>query len=169
MLKRAFNCDLYEAINHTYPEAFKRWEIGNHVRNDYWTKEEGILATKWLIEEKLNWNEIDIRKNFNKQIFVDNNLYGMLQACFCSSPYKALNSTYPNKFKEWELPRVPIKFWTKENCKKAITWLIEEELKISEKKDMKRYLNKELIIEKGLCVPFEKYGVNGLIELYKEL
>jgi len=169
MLKKAFNSDLFEAINYVYPGIFKKWELGTHVRNDYWTEENGILATKWLIEDKLKWNKEDIKKFYNKQIFIDNDLYGTLQKCFNSSPYEALNKTYPGKFKEWEIPYTPKNFWNKENCYKAIKWLIEEDLKISYKKNIEKYLNKELLINKGLCIPLEKYGVKGLIKLYKQL
>lgn len=113
MLKRAFNFDLFEAIDCVYPGTFKRWEIGTHVRNDYWTEEEGILTTKWLIEDKLEWNKADIKKFYNKQIFIDNDLYGMLQVCFNSSPYEALNKAYPGEFNEWKIPYVPNNFWNK--------------------------------------------------------
>lgn len=39
------------------------------------------------------------RTNYAKQIYQDNNLYGMIQRCFNSSPFEALNTAYPNKFK----------------------------------------------------------------------
>ena len=73
MLKKAFNCRLFEAIDATYPGKFKKWQIGDHVKNDHWTKEEGILAVKWLIEDKLKWNDKDIKENYSKQIYQDYN------------------------------------------------------------------------------------------------
>ncbi|SHH23881.1 hypothetical protein [Clostridium grantii] len=56
----------------------------------------------------------------------------MLQRCFNSSPFEAINSAYPNKFKAWELPKVPRCFWdSKENCVAALNWLVTEKLNIS--------------------------------------
>lgn len=131
MLKRAFSCNLFEAIEATYPGKFKKWQIGDHVKNNHWNKDEGIIAVKWLIEDKLKWNDQDIKKNYSKQIYKDNNLYGMIQSCFNASPFEAINSAYPNCFKEWELPNVPRNFWnSKENCINATKWLIEEKLKL---------------------------------------
>lgn len=168
MLKKAFDSDLFTAIDFVYPGQFKRWEVGVHVRNNYWNKEEGILATKWLIEVRLKWSDLDIKKYFNKQIFMDNGLYGMLQMCFNSSPYEAINTTYPDKFKEWELPYVPKNFWNEKTCYEAMKWLIEENLNISKNDNIKKYISKNILISKGLCVPFDKYGINGLIKLYRE-
>jgi hypothetical protein len=50
MLGIVFGDSPYEAINLAYPNRFKPWELIGNPRN-YWTKETGILATKWLIEE----------------------------------------------------------------------------------------------------------------------
>lgn len=168
MIKKAFNSSLFEAIDYTYPGKFKRWELGEHVKNDYWTKEEGILATKWLIETKLKWTEDDIKKSFNKQIFADNDLYGMIQRCFNSSPYEALNTAYPGEFYAWEIPSVPLSFWSEENCIQAFIWLIDEKLKIGKGEEIRGKISKEIMIENGLCIPHERYGIKRLIKLYNE-
>ncbi len=100
MIIYAFDNDMFKAIDYTYPNTFKRWEIGSHVKNNYWTEEKGITATRWLIEDKLKWSDEDIRKYYSRQIFKDNNLYGMLQRCFNNNPYVALDKAYPGKFNE---------------------------------------------------------------------
>src|SRR5699024_1415139 len=46
MLAKAFNNNMFDAIDYTYPDTFQRWEIGAHVKNNYWTEEEGTLATQ---------------------------------------------------------------------------------------------------------------------------
>jgi len=43
MLRIAFNSDMFAALDCIYPGVFKRWELGKHVRNNYWTEKEGIL------------------------------------------------------------------------------------------------------------------------------
>ncbi|MVX64830.1 hypothetical protein GKZ28_14115 [Clostridium chromiireducens] len=165
MLNKAFNCRLFEAIDSTYPGKFKKWEIGDHVRNDYWTKEEGILAVKWLIEDKLKWSDDDIKKNYTRQIYKDNNLYGMIQRCFNSSPFEALNAAYPNKFKEWELPNVPRNFWNSEkNCITATKWLIEKKLKF-DIKTAKEKLSKHHFKNNNLSGLYATYPINKLIEI----
>ena len=167
MLKRAFSCSLFEAIDATYPGRFRKWQIGDHVKNDYWTKEEGILAVKWLIEHKLKWSDNDIKKNYSKQIYKDNNLYGMIQICFNSSPFEAINAAYPDKFKEWELPNVPRNFWNSDkNCINATKWLIEEKLKwdiptAKQKLSQRHFKNNNL---NGL---YATCPLNKLIEMFE--
>lgn len=50
MLRIAFNSDMFAALDCIYPGVFKRWELGKHVRNNYWTEKEGILK---FIQPKL--------------------------------------------------------------------------------------------------------------------
>ncbi|MBU3188734.1 hypothetical protein K9O30_06110 [Clostridium bowmanii] len=168
MLKKAFNCTLFEAIDAAYPGKFKNWEIGTHVKNNYWDKDKGVLAVKWLIEHRLKWTDTDIKENYSKQIYKDNNLYGMLQCCFNTSPFEAINTTYPNRFMEWELHNVPRKFWAShENCVKATTWLIVEKLKI-DISTSKQKLSKKHFKANNLISLYEKYSVAELIELVEE-
>ena len=164
MLKKAFNCTLFNAIDAAYPGRFKKWQLGEHVQNDYWNREEGKKAVVWLIEDKLKWNDEDIKNHYCKEIFKDNQLYGMIQRCFSSSPFEAINSTYPNRFKEWELPNVPKNYWSSEiNCAKATKWLIEEKLKINvlTAKEILTYRNFE---ENGLVSLIDKYKIAELLK-----
>ena len=98
MLQFCFNSSPYQAINTIYPNRFKEWEFKN-VPINFWNKEKGIEATKWLIEEKLKLTDEELKEQLSQKLFIDNNLGGMLYTCFNSSPYKAINETYPNKFK----------------------------------------------------------------------
>ena len=93
-----FDNSPYKAINTAYPDKFKEWEFKCTPR-DFWTKEKAIESTKWLIEEKLKLTDEEIKEQLSVNLFKDNNLYSMLQFCFNSSPYQAINATYPNKFK----------------------------------------------------------------------
>ena len=98
MLQLCFNGSPYQAINTIYPNKFKEWEF-KCTPNSFWTKEKGIEATKWLVEEKLKLTDEELKEQLFKKLFKDNNLYGMLNICFNNSPYQAINVTYPNKFK----------------------------------------------------------------------
>lgn len=99
MLVSCFDGSPYKALNSVYPNKFKPWELKS-VPNCYWTKETGILASKWLIEEVLKWDEATIKNNLSSKIFIDYNLNSMFRICFNQSTYKLINSTYPNKFKK---------------------------------------------------------------------
>ena len=131
MLRSCFDDSPYKAINSTYPNKFKEWEFKS-VPMNFWIKEKGIEATKWLIEEKLKLTDEELKEQLSQKLFKDNNLYGMLNICFNNSPYQAINTTYPNKFKEWEFKCTPNSFWTKEKGIEATKWLVEEKLKLTD-------------------------------------
>lgn len=131
MAQILFNCSMYQVIDTIYPNEYKPWELAMSP-NKLWNKETGILATKWLIEEKLQWSDDDIKKKLCIQTFKDNSIGGMLSILYKGSPFIAINEAYPNKFKEWQLARVPVNYWTKENGIKAVKWMIQDYLKWSE-------------------------------------
>lgn len=162
MLRRAFNASLWECINTTFPNMFKPWEIGTHVPNNYWTTNKGIDATRYLLETKLQWNRDDICKNYCKQIFKDNDLYGMIQRCFKSSPYLALNAVYPGEFQPFELKRIHKDYWNKETCEEAIRWLCFDKLKLS-KEEAVQVANRELIVKNGLASVLNYLNANDIV------
>ena len=148
MLIYCFNSSPYQAINATYSNKFKEWEFKSTPRN-FWTKENGIEATKWLIEEKLKLTDEELKEQLSVNLFKDNNLYSVLDACFNCSPYQAINETYPNKFKEWEFSKTPNGFWTKEKGIEATKWLIEEKLKLTDE-EIKEQLSINLFKDNNL-------------------
>lgn len=156
MLKRAFNNSIWECIESTYPGAFKRWEIGEHVPNEYWDIEKGTEALRWLIEERLKWTKEDVKEKLDKQVFIDNDLYGMVQRCFFSSPFLAINSAFPEVYKPWELKKVPLGYWTLDNAILATRWLIEEKLKWSDS-DIREKLSGATFKENGFIILSEKF------------
>ena len=148
MLQFCFNSSPYLAINTLYPKKFKEWEFKN-VPINFWNKEKGIEATKWLIEEKLKLTDEELKEQLSQKLFKDNNLYGMLYNCFNSSPYQAINATYMNKFKEWEFKNVPNNFWNKEKGVEVTKWLIEEKLKLTDE-ELKEQLSVNLFKDNNL-------------------
>lgn len=130
MLCECFDSSPYKAICSIYPNKFKQWEF-RIVSNNYWNKEHGIEATKWLIEEKLKLTDTELKEQLSQKIFYENGLRGMLQVCFNGSPFEAINTTYSGKFKPWEFNQVPRSYWTKEKGIEAVRWLIEEKLQLT--------------------------------------
>lgn len=98
MLICCFNGVVYDAIDNAYPNKFKPWEF-KKLEMGKWTEKNSKEATKWLIEEKLKLCEVDIKEQLSANLFSDNGLGGMLRTCFNNSPYDAINSAYPNKYK----------------------------------------------------------------------
>ena len=70
MFSRVFNDSPFQALNAVYPNQFKEWEL-KFVPNKFWNKDTGIRATKWLIEEKLKWNEDDIKEKICIKVFIN--------------------------------------------------------------------------------------------------
>lgn len=98
MISSVFKNSPYLAINEAFPNKFKPWQF-SQVSKGFWNIETGKDSIKWLIEEKLKWNDEDIEKKLNIQIFKDNGLYWMLCDVFNGSIYSAIHKTYPNRFK----------------------------------------------------------------------
>lgn len=145
-----FNGNPYNLINTVYPDRFKPWELPYTPKN-FWNVETGKLAVKWMIEDKLNWSEKDIKEKYSLKILKQFKLQAMLDMVFECSPFKAINATYPGRFKEEDFNNVPINYWTKEKAVIAIKKVLDE---LSEE-DIKKQVTVNFFIEKGLRYPFQ--------------
>lgn len=112
-------------------------------------KNNAIECTRYLIEKILAYSDDDIRKNLSQKIFKDYKLRGMLLICFNKSPYLAINTVYPNRFKPWEFKQSPRGVWTKSTAIEATKWLIEEKLKFSDE-EIKKNLSAKLFKQNNL-------------------
>ena len=148
MLNAVFVNSPYAAINNAYPGKYKPWQFA-YVPNSYWTKETAIKATKWLIEEKLKWSEEELFKGLSIKVFIKYGLSGMILQVYNDSPYSAINSAYPDKYKPWQFTNVPLSYWNNETAAEATKWLIEEKLKWSEDTLLEN-LSARIFIENGL-------------------
>lgn len=141
MISNLFKCSVYDTINNAYPNKFKQWELKNVLLN-FWNDETAKEALKWLIEEKLEWDNENIKNKLIGTIFEENGLKGLFVNKFNSSTYSAINFLYPDKFKPWELKYAPRRYWNTETSKEAIKWLIEENLELSNTENIDRHLSK---------------------------
>lgn len=148
MLDIFYKKNAYNAINDIYPNKFKPWEF-KKIYMSSWTKEKSKEAIKWLIEEKLKLTDEELKNELSQKLFMDNGLSGMLQQCFNNSPYEAVNSVYPNKFRHWEFKYIGKNYWSKERGIEATKWLIEEKLNFDEE-DIKDKLSANLFRDNGL-------------------
>lgn len=152
MLYSVFDGSPYKAIENSYPGKYKPWEF-QCVPKNYWNKDTGREATKWLFEEKLKWAEKDIKEKALVETFECNGILGMLQRVFDNCPYKAIENAYPGTYKPWELQYAPKNYWNEDTGREAIKWLFEEKLKWTE----------EEIREKASKRIFKENGLGGMI------
>ena len=150
MLNYCFNSSPINAIELAYPNTFKPWEF-QRVNKGYWQDiNNGIKATRWLIEDKLKLTDEELKEQLSSKLFINNGLKSMLEHCFDSSPIKAVQLTYPNKFKSWEFNQVPKGYWdNKQNRIDAVRWLIEEKLNLTDK-ELKEQLSQKLFMDNRL-------------------
>jgi hypothetical protein len=156
LLTSVYNTSVYQAVEDAYPGILKRWQF--RVPNNYWSggegEEHGAEATKWLIEEKLRIPIEEIPKRITQKTFSENGLIGMLDFVFGGSPFKAIDSVYPGRFKPWQFSRVGNVYWKSDNglerAKDATRWLIEDVLKI-EPSEVPRTATRNTFRKNDLC------------------
>lgn len=163
MYMSIFNDSPNNLINNTYPYKFKPWEF-NSVTYGYWEEKDNIKkAMRWLIEEKLKWNDYQIKEGYNSELLIKHGLGGLLKIY---SLIELLDIAYPNRIKPWELKTTQRNYWSnKENVIKAIKWLIEEKLKLKTKEDILRNYTKHNLDRYGLGTIIRKYTLFESINL----
>ncbi|MGA5662836.1 DUF4046 domain-containing protein [Bacillus bombysepticus] len=166
-LERYWNDSPFNFINELYPCRFKEWEFQMTPKN-YWTKERALEALKWTIEEKEKLTKEQLIQVYNRKWIINQGLRTPLERFWNNSPYAMLNKTYPGKFKEWELNRVPCGFWTKERALEALKWTIEEKEKLTKEQLIQVY-NRKWIINQGLRTPLEKFWSSNIHAMLNEL
>ena len=123
----------------------------------FWEGEDGIdrgmECVRYLVYEKLKWEDEDIKNNFCKKILASNKLGGMLGKCFNNSPLRCVIKLMGDKYKPWEYAVAPRNYWTYENSKNAVIYMIEEILKWDDND-----------IKNNLCQnTFEEFGLKSML------
>ena len=158
---------LYDLVNDVYPNKFKSWELRN-VSSNFWTKETIIEATKWMIEEKLQWTEEDIKNKLTLNVLKKYKINSCYFYKYFNSIYDLVNEIYPNRFKPWEMKNVPNNFWTKELFLEATKWMIEEKLQWDDE-DIKNNLSLNTFKEYGLYSMIVKKYKNNVYNAINEV
>ncbi|MDO8156016.1 DUF4046 domain-containing protein [Bacillus toyonensis] len=139
--------DIYQEILDGKRNRFPRntWNLDEN-------NEMAKRVTRYLVTNILNWNEEEIKQNWNNSLITKYRLRGVLKHKYDNSPYAMINDLYPNQFKEWEFRMTPLNFWTKEKALQLLKWIIEEEEKLSPQKLLQIYGQKWLN-ERRLSAP----------------
>ncbi|MBQ3422031.1 MAG: hypothetical protein IJH34_10255 [Romboutsia sp.] len=123
--------------------------------NGFWIRpdaiDNAIKCTKYLMENILKLSDEEIKEKLTYNLFRENKLKGMLMTCFGGSPFKCIQTTYPEKnFKPWEFNMAPLNYWQDiNNSIEATKWLIETKLRFTDD-EIKEKLNVKLFQQNGL-------------------
>lgn len=164
--KVVFESNLYLCAEKCFPGMFKEWEPGEHVVNNYWTKEKGIKALRWLFDEHLRFTRDEILAHFSRNFAKKHQMYGMLQTCFNSNVFEALDAAYPGEYKIWEVIKVPKDYWNETTVKDALDWALYKKLNITHREALR--LTQRDLVNIGLfgLVMYQRMPVNRLISKY---
>lgn len=147
-------------MNSNVIEIYKSVLTGDLKKFPYgfWQKVDGrcdnsIICCKYLFEEILKWDLLDIKNNLTTKVIRQYKLAGMLEV-YNNSIYLLLNDIYPNQIHPWELKCTPMSYWAdRQNRINALKWLFDK-LKIDDK-NVKSKFNVN---------NFKKYGLGALLE-----
>lgn len=99
LLKRRFNSSIFSALDHAFPNKFKRWEMV-HVPPGFWDDIENIRsAVQWMVSEKLNGNIDILMQNLTISTFNKNGLGGLV-SYYKRIPYELMVDIFP--YDEWQ-------------------------------------------------------------------
>lgn len=93
---KVYKRNIYPLISESFPEwNIKPWEMRkSRVPVHFWTKETAIAATKWLIEEQLQWDLKKVSRDISRAYFFQHHLGGMLRIFQISIP-EIIAAAYP--------------------------------------------------------------------------
>lgn len=110
LLKYVNNENLFAILDEAYPGKYLPWEL-SQVPSKYWRNEENcIKVTRWAVFEVKKWNRDDIVKKFNKNLFYECKLTGLLKWGWNGNTLDALLKSFPEyNFQKVEIEGIPIK------------------------------------------------------------
>ncbi|PEF43413.1 hypothetical protein CON22_26045 [Bacillus cereus] len=163
-----FNSSPYKMINELYPNRFKEWEFNNVTPRKFWTKEKGLEALRWTIEEKEKLTDKQLIEVYNMQWLSEHNLVAPCQIYWNSNAFRMLNDLYSNTFKEWELINKRLGRWTKNKALNALKWTIEEKEKLTDI-EIRKIISVDWLKKKGLGSPLGKYWRDSPYKMINDL
>lgn len=109
-------------------EVYKLLLDGAIVRfpNRFWVGNEALARSieiiKYLVEDILKWDELDLRERMSIRVFKEHKLLGMLNSMFEGSAYLAVENAYPGKYPAYKLANVPRNYWNQDTVAAANRW-----------------------------------------------
>ncbi|ARJ25849.1 hypothetical protein B7492_32975 (plasmid) [Bacillus mycoides] len=87
----------YEMLNDLYPNRFKEWQL-QKVSKNFWTKEKGLEALRWTIEEKEQLTAEQLLRVYDIEWMKKHRIGMPVYEYWSNNPYLMLHELYPNKF-----------------------------------------------------------------------
>ncbi|MEC0033308.1 hypothetical protein P4L29_02470 [Bacillus cereus] len=150
-----WNGSPYAYLNALYPNQFKEWQLSVVPRN-FWTKQKALEILQWTIEKEEQLTDEQLLNVYDKSWLLKYRLSSPCKFFWANSPYAMLNALYPNRFKEWQLKKAPMNFWTKKNSLEALKWTIEIKEKLSDV-DIKKLYSIDWLNKHNLRTPIAKF------------
>lgn len=160
---RLFNYSVNRVLYNAYPRRIKPW-LRSRIENNYWTvKANRINAVRWLVEDKLELDAGNLKKQApTRKNFTENGL-SYLYTAYYNAVSKALQEAYP-ELEPWQLGQVPRSYWTDENAARAVrTWFGQKGWEVAQLPELYKagFLNRQSFGAAGLATVFQaKYGRN---------
>ncbi|MNY85873.1 hypothetical protein D3C78_20730 [compost metagenome] len=140
-----FKGSIYRMLDAAFPNRFYPWDMKS-LPSGFWNDPEQYGA---LVRHLLkDWDDNKIKAEFTGETVLSKAGYRSWHPAGLSS-FDLINAAFPNKFKPWELSRVPSGFWENpDNVRSAVLWL---EKKLGwDKTKMKSSLHRDIVIKHGL-------------------
>jgi hypothetical protein len=125
---------LFKSLNEAYPDL-PFYKLGLFPDN-FWNNSTNLdiakQAFKWmLVQERIDFDEIPLAlktKRLTRHSFNQYGLSTMFDYCFNRNFYELIDSTFPDKFKPWEVGNVKQSYWENvDHQRDAIYWFIKEQ------------------------------------------
>lgn len=144
-LLKIYDNSPFKLLSAVYKDKIKPWELSS-CPNNYWCDDTCIKATKWLVEEMLNWPIQHAIKNLTIVHFKKYGLDAMLSTVCNGSTYEALLKAYPNKnIKLWDMKNAPNKSWLDDsNVLNCLKWFFNYKMQSAGEIEIEKIPNKTL-------------------------
>ncbi|MCQ6289328.1 hypothetical protein NPM18_33265, partial [Bacillus cereus] len=85
-------------LNGLYPGRFKEWEL-KEVPLNFWTKEKGLEALRWTVEEKEKLTLEQLLQVYSERWLIKNRLSTPCQKYWRENRYDMLKDLYPEIYR----------------------------------------------------------------------
>lgn len=87
----------YTMLNDLYPNRFKEWEL-QKVSPGFWTKERGLEALRWTIEEKEQLSDEQLLRVYDIEWMKKHRISMPVYEYWSNNPFLMLHELYPERF-----------------------------------------------------------------------
>ncbi|MED1048552.1 hypothetical protein P4T54_29935 [Bacillus mycoides] len=161
-----YNDSPFKMINDAYPGLLKEWELKMAPLN-YWTKETGLEALRWTIEEKERLTMEQLKEVYNHKWLIKHKLHAPCHRLWENNAYLMINDLYPNQFKPFHFKCATTNYWTKEIALRELACIIQEEQLVDE--ELLEVFSVKWIATKKLSTPLMMYWQSSPFQMINDL